>query len=236
MIGNRLATLPKPKQDINKKSRPPEEQRGHEPVTKLKDMIDLIAVGGSVVGRHSQKLVDQCKAIHTCSSPPRSGPDEARPATGHGATDKGSTRRTRRLPTSQHQKETKSPRPCARSICRPWRRSKTGTPTLAVWQTQRIPTTTRRLFSCDDPQPFHFLVEPDAIHHQHNRDHERGDRAGNVNRGAFHEVDPETPHSGPQRKKRREDDEHNMESFKRHLAKDRVVVPRQKYEPEHAKH
>src|SRR5436190_16603570 len=86
MIGNRLATLPKPNQDVNEKSRPPEEQRGHKPVTKLNDMIDLIAVRGSVE-RLTQKLVDQCKAIHTCSSLPRSAPDGARPACAHGATD-----------------------------------------------------------------------------------------------------------------------------------------------------
>jgi len=57
MIGNRLATLPKPNQDVNKKRRPPDEQRRHEPVTKLKDMIDLITMGGSV-GRLTQKLVN----------------------------------------------------------------------------------------------------------------------------------------------------------------------------------
>ena len=86
MIGMRLAALPKPNQDVNKKSRPPDEQHGHEPVTKLKDMIDLIAVGGSV-RRLAQKFVDERKAIHTCSSLLRSAPDAARQACGHGATD-----------------------------------------------------------------------------------------------------------------------------------------------------
>src|SRR3954463_14934269 len=86
MIGCRLAALAKPNQDVDKKSRPPDEQRGHEPVTKLKNMIDLIAVGGSI-GRLAQKFIDQRKAIHTCSSLPRSAPDAARPASGHGATD-----------------------------------------------------------------------------------------------------------------------------------------------------
>src|SRR3954464_8689644 len=56
IIGSRLAALPKPNQHVNKKSRPPDEQGGHEPVTKLNDMIDLIAMGGSV-GRLAQKLV-----------------------------------------------------------------------------------------------------------------------------------------------------------------------------------
>src|SRR5215467_5101822 len=86
MIGVRLPTLPKPKQNVNKKHRPPDEQRGHEPVTKLKDVIDLKAVGRSI-GRLTEKLVDQRKAIHTCSSLPRSASDAARPACGHGATN-----------------------------------------------------------------------------------------------------------------------------------------------------
>src|SRR3954453_12753481 len=102
-----------------------------------------------------------------------------------------------------------------------------GTTTLAVQQTERILTITGRLFSCDNAQPFHFPVEPDAIYHQHNCDHERGRRAGNINRYAYYKVDPEAPHAGPQRKQRRENDEHNMESFKRHLMKDWVVVPRE---------
>src|SRR5215468_3214720 len=86
MIGIWVAALSKSKQDVNKKRRPPDEQRRHEPVTKLKDMIDLKAVGRSV-GRLTEKLVDQRKAIHTCSSLPRSAPDVAQPACGHGATD-----------------------------------------------------------------------------------------------------------------------------------------------------
>src|SRR4051794_13966622 len=97
---------------------------------------------------------------------------------------------------------------------------------LAVWQTESIPTTTRRPFSCDNAQPFYFPVKPDAIYHQQNCDHERGGGASAVNRCACYDVNPETPHAGPQRKQRREDDEHNMESFKRHLTKDWVVVPR----------
>src|SRR6188474_2881267 len=86
MIGVRLATLPKTNQDVNKKSRPTEEQNGHEPVTKLKDMIDLVAVGRSV-GRLTQKLIDQRKTIHTCSNLPRSVLDGVQPACGHDATN-----------------------------------------------------------------------------------------------------------------------------------------------------
>src|SRR5262249_44058704 len=76
MIGVRLAALPKPKQDVNKKNRPPDEQRRHEPVTKLKDVIDLKAVGRSI-GRLTEKFVNQRKAIHTYSRLPRSAPGGA---------------------------------------------------------------------------------------------------------------------------------------------------------------
>src|SRR5215467_9713283 len=94
MIGIWLAALSKSKQDVNKKRRPPDEQGGHEPVTKLQDVIDLITVGRSV-WRLTQKLVDQREVIHTCLNLPRSIPDEARPACGHGATDENQTRRSR---------------------------------------------------------------------------------------------------------------------------------------------
>src|SRR4029077_17715077 len=110
MIGSRLAALPKTNQGGNKKNRPTDQQSGHEPVTKLNDMIDLIAVGGSV-WRLTQKLVDERKAIHTCSSPPRSAPDAARPACGHGATDESLTRQSRRCLASPHQKKTKYIKP-----------------------------------------------------------------------------------------------------------------------------
>src|SRR6516225_5034739 len=95
MIGVRLAALPKPKQDVNKKHRPTDEQRRHEPVTKLEDVIDLKAMGRSI-GRLTEKLVDQRKAIHTCSSLPRSAPDAARSACGHDATNENRKRRFRR--------------------------------------------------------------------------------------------------------------------------------------------
>src|SRR5438093_5234806 len=109
-------------------------------------------------------------------------------------------------------------------------------PRLAVPKTESIPTAKTRLFSCDDPQPFHLPVKPDAVHHQRNRDYKRSDRAGNVDRGAFYEVDPQAPHANSLRQQRRENDENNMESFKGHLAKDRVIVPRQECKPEEAKH
>lgn len=55
-------------------------------MTKLNDVIDLKAMGGSI-RRLTQKLIDQRKAIHICSNLLRSIPDEARQACGHGAID-----------------------------------------------------------------------------------------------------------------------------------------------------
>jgi hypothetical protein len=55
-------------------------------MTKLKDMIDLKTVRGSI-GRLTQELVDQRKAIHRSSNLLRSIPDEARRACDHGAID-----------------------------------------------------------------------------------------------------------------------------------------------------
>src|SRR6516162_1550371 len=95
MIGVRLAALPKPKQDVNKKHRPTDEQRRHEPVTKLKDVIDLKAVSRSI-GRLTEKLVDQRKAIHTCSSLPLSPPQAPRPACGDDATNQNLKSRAHR--------------------------------------------------------------------------------------------------------------------------------------------
>src|SRR6266545_3947281 len=153
--------------------------------------------------------------------------------------------------------ETRSRSPCARSICRLSRRSKTDTPTLAepqakltltpsneiprisreaLWEcgasshrfSRAIPNATRgrlripkavaktrKSFSCDDAKPFHFPVEPDAVNHQRSRSGKRRDG---------------------DREQRRENNENNMEAFKRHLTEYRVVVPGQKYKPEKSQH
>src|SRR6266508_1341521 len=174
--------------------------------------------------------------------------------------------------------ETRSRSPCARSICRLSRRSKTDTPTLAepqakltltpsneiprisreaLWDCEasshrfsraipkatrgrlRIPKAvakTRKSFSCDDAKPFHFPVEPDAVNHQRSRSGKRRDGAREINRRAFHEIDPDTPRSDAEREQRRENNENNMEAFKRHLTEYRVVVPGQKYKPEKSQH
>src|SRR6266436_4111986 len=129
--------------------------------------------------------------------------------------------------TSQRRTETRSQLPCARSIFRPSRHSKTDTPTLGQRARRRTKAKpTEFSFSCDDPQPFHFAVEPDAINHQRYSGHKRCDCPCEINRRAFYEIDPDAPQSDSQREKRRENNENNMETFKRHLVKDWVVVPR----------
>src|SRR5436190_10736843 len=87
---------------------------------------------------------------------------------------------------------------------------------------------TKFSLSCDDAKPFHFPIEPDAVNDERDRNNKRADCACQINRRAFHEIDPDAPCSYPERKQRRENNENNMEALKRHLMKDRVVVPRQK--------
>src|SRR5213594_1961199 len=104
-------------------------------------------------------------------------------------------------PTSQLQKETRSPPPCARSICHLLRRSKTDMPALAQPAKRGTTTTsTKFLPSCDESQPFHFPIKPDAVNDQRDRDHKRADCARQINRRAFHEIDPDAPCSDPERK------------------------------------
>src|ERR1043166_1923953 len=95
VIGHRMATAPKANQHKNEESRPAHEQHAHEPLAELQDVIDLKAVFGKVRGL-PEKFVDQCEAIHTCSSLRRSAPDKARPAFGHDAKCENQTRRSRR--------------------------------------------------------------------------------------------------------------------------------------------
>src|SRR6476660_5787925 len=133
-------------------------------------------------------------------------------------------RRFPQSPTALRRRETRSPPPCARSIFHPLRRSKTGTPTLDASKSTLITIGSTKTSSCDDAKPFHFPVEPDAINDQCNRSGKRPDGAREVDGHTFYKVHPHAPRAGPERKQRRENDENDMESFKRHLAKDRRVV------------
>src|ERR1700746_2029910 len=125
-------------------------------------------------------------------------------------------RKSHQSQTSQRQRETRSRPPCAGSIFHPLRRSKTGTPTLAA--PKPTPTTigSTKASSCDDAKPFHFLVEPDALHDQRNCGREPRDRTSKINRRPVDKSDPYAPRASSKREQRRENDENNMESFKRH--------------------
>src|SRR5947207_10795057 len=140
-------------------------------------------------------------------------------------------------PTSQLQKETRSPPRCAGPTLHVLRRSKTDMPTLA--QPAKRSTragSTKFSLSCDDAKPFHFPIEPDAVNDQCDRDDKRADCSGQINRRAFHQIDPDAPCTDPEREQRRENNENNMEAFKRHLTNDRIVVPREKNKPEKSEH
>src|SRR6266576_7051792 len=108
-------------------------------------------------------------------------------------------------------------------------------PAQSAKKSTRVKSTKFSL-SCDNAKPFHFSIEPEAVHDQDDRDHKRADCAGQINRRALHEIDPDTPCSNPEREQRRENNKNNMEAFKRHLMSDRIIVPREKNKPEKSEH
>ena len=57
VVGDRMFAFAETQQDINEKDRPAEKERAHEPVAELDDVIDLVAVLGSI-RRHADELVD----------------------------------------------------------------------------------------------------------------------------------------------------------------------------------
>src|SRR6202035_142407 len=71
MIGFRMAAPAKTDQDKNEKGRPSEKKCAHKPVRELDDMIDLVAVFGSVRWL-AKKFVNQGEASHRiCPNPLR---------------------------------------------------------------------------------------------------------------------------------------------------------------------
>ena len=64
VIGLGMTALVKTDDDINEVSGPADEERAHEPVTELEDVIDLVAVLGGV-RRLTEQFVDQREAMHT---------------------------------------------------------------------------------------------------------------------------------------------------------------------------
>ena len=63
VIGHGMAAAVITEEYVNKETKPTDEKCAHEPMAKLDDMIDLIAVFGRV-RRYTEEFVDQGKAIH----------------------------------------------------------------------------------------------------------------------------------------------------------------------------
>ena len=59
-----MPTLVKADQNKNKIGGPPDKERAHEPMAKLDDVIDLIAVLRSI-RRLAEELIDEREATHT---------------------------------------------------------------------------------------------------------------------------------------------------------------------------
>src|SRR5437588_63881 len=67
VVSDRITTAPKTNQDINKKCRPPNKKSGHEPMAKLQNVINLVAVFRGV-WRLAEKFIDQGQAMHTATN------------------------------------------------------------------------------------------------------------------------------------------------------------------------
>ena len=86
VISSRMPASPEANQNENKECRPAEEERPHEPMAELKDVVDLIPVEGSV-RRLAEKFINQCEAIHIRLALPPLSLDKARRACAHAAKD-----------------------------------------------------------------------------------------------------------------------------------------------------
>ena len=85
VISDWITAAPKTNQDVNKKRRPPNKKSGHEPMAKLQNVINLVAVFRGV-WRLAEKFIDQGQAMHTATNLLPLAPHAARSASGHGAT------------------------------------------------------------------------------------------------------------------------------------------------------
>ena len=63
----KMAATMKTYENKQKEDQPPNEESGHEPVTKLQDVIDLVAVFGGI-RRLPHKLINQGELIHTATN------------------------------------------------------------------------------------------------------------------------------------------------------------------------
>ena len=84
VVSDRTTTTPKTNQDVNKKRRPPKKKRGHEPMAKLQNVINLVAMFRGI-RRLAKKFIDQGQAMHTATNLLPPAPDAARLACDHDA-------------------------------------------------------------------------------------------------------------------------------------------------------
>ena len=74
-----MPALAEAQEHVNEESRPTDKERGHEPMAELNNVIDLVAMLGSI-RRHADQFVDQCEPTHIDSDPRLSVPGAARAA------------------------------------------------------------------------------------------------------------------------------------------------------------
>ena len=86
VVRDRMPALAEAHQDVNEKDRPADKQRGHEPMAELDDVIDLVAVLGSI-RRQADQFVEEGEPIHISPDPRPSIPGAARAACWRAAKD-----------------------------------------------------------------------------------------------------------------------------------------------------
>src|ERR1700730_8430009 len=77
IIGGGMPAFAETNQNKNKIGRPTDQERSHEQMAELDDVIDLISVLGGV-RRHADKLVDEAETKHICPSLLRLAPGAVR--------------------------------------------------------------------------------------------------------------------------------------------------------------
>src|SRR5204863_2793320 len=80
----------------------------------------------------------------------------------------------------------------------------------------RHSTKSPKTFSCDDAEPFHFPIKPDAVDDEGKRAGKRSDRPCEINWCAFNQIDPNAPAADANGQQGRENYEDDMEGLERH--------------------
>ncbi len=86
MIGDRMPALAEAQENIDEKGGPADEKRSHEPMAELDDVIDLVAVLGSI-RRQADQFVDEGEPIHISPDLRPSIPGAVRAACSRAAKD-----------------------------------------------------------------------------------------------------------------------------------------------------